>query len=129
MVHLVLHLPDEAICGGPVHYRWMYPIERYLKKLKNYVRNKARPEGCMAEGYVAEEALTFCSMYLKDVQTRFNRPERNEDVVIPKTKFWMFESKCRPTSATQFKTLEVTEKKKLEWFVLEHCDEVDEYIK
>ncbi|KAI3763957.1 hypothetical protein L2E82_13955 [Cichorium intybus] len=60
MIHLVLHLPDEALCGGPVYMRWMYPFERYMKKLKNYVRNKARPEGCMAEGYVAEEALTFC---------------------------------------------------------------------
>ena len=28
MVHLVIHLPREAILGGPVSYRWMYPIER-----------------------------------------------------------------------------------------------------
>ncbi|KAK5802763.1 hypothetical protein PVK06_030383 [Gossypium arboreum] len=28
MVHLVIHLPHEAILGGPVFYRWMYPIER-----------------------------------------------------------------------------------------------------
>ncbi|XP_023753719.2 uncharacterized protein LOC111902075 [Lactuca sativa] len=69
MVHLVLHLPDEAISGGPVCLRWMYPFERYMKKLKNYVRNKARPEGSIAEGYVAEEALSFCSMYLEDVET------------------------------------------------------------
>ncbi|KAK5785799.1 hypothetical protein PVK06_040418 [Gossypium arboreum] len=27
MVHLVIHLPREAIIGGPVFYRWMYPIE------------------------------------------------------------------------------------------------------
>ncbi|GKF61781.1 hypothetical protein Tco_0181835, partial [Tanacetum coccineum] len=51
---------------------WMYPFERYMKKLKNYVRNKAKPEGSIAEGYVAEEALTFCSRYLKDVETRLN---------------------------------------------------------
>ncbi|KAJ9551366.1 hypothetical protein OSB04_015411 [Centaurea solstitialis] len=55
----------------------------------------ARPEGSIAEGYVAEEALTFCSMYLQDVQTRFNRPKRNEDVaregaLMPKMRvgFW-----------------------------------------
>ena len=29
MVHLVIHLAHEARVGGPVHYRWMYPIERY----------------------------------------------------------------------------------------------------
>ncbi|GMQ00776.1 hypothetical protein CsSME_00047706 [Camellia sinensis var. sinensis] len=27
MVHLAIHLPREAIFGGPVQYRWMYPIE------------------------------------------------------------------------------------------------------
>jgi hypothetical protein len=27
MVHLVVHLAEEAKVGGPVHYRWMYPIE------------------------------------------------------------------------------------------------------
>ncbi|KAK1414527.1 hypothetical protein QVD17_30273 [Tagetes erecta] len=89
MVHLVLHLPDEAILGGPVCMRWMYPFERYMKKLKNYVRNKARPEGCIAEGYVAEEALLFCSRYLRDVETQFNRLDRNEDVIVEKRKLWV----------------------------------------
>ena len=28
MVHLAIHLPREAMLGGPVQYRWMYPIER-----------------------------------------------------------------------------------------------------
>lgn len=29
MVHLPIHLADEAAIAGPVQYRWMYPIERY----------------------------------------------------------------------------------------------------
>ncbi|XP_061344016.1 uncharacterized protein LOC133289989, partial [Gastrolobium bilobum] len=45
MVHLIVHLVEEAKLGGPVQYRWMYPIERYLGQLKSYVRNRARPEG------------------------------------------------------------------------------------
>ena len=28
MVHLIVHLTEEAKLGGPVIYRWMYPIER-----------------------------------------------------------------------------------------------------
>ena len=28
MVHLIVHLVDEAKLGGPLHYRWMYPFER-----------------------------------------------------------------------------------------------------
>ena len=110
MVHLLLHLPDEAIAGGPVCMRWMFPFERYMKKLKNYVRNKAKPEGSIAEGYVAEEALSFCSMYLRDVK---NRPERNVDVVIEKTKFWLFDSKYRPASTMQIKDLNIREKRNI----------------
>ena len=79
MVHLVLHLPKEAILGGPVHFRWMYPIERSMGVYKQYVRNRACPEGSIAEAYVVNEALTFCSMYLRGVETRFNRLERNDD--------------------------------------------------
>ncbi|CAA0812334.1 Unknown protein, partial [Striga hermonthica] len=28
MVHLSIHLPNEALIGGPVQFRWMFPIER-----------------------------------------------------------------------------------------------------
>ena len=34
MVHLVIHLATEAKVAGPVHYRWMYPIERYENNIK-----------------------------------------------------------------------------------------------
>jgi hypothetical protein len=30
MVHLTIHLVREARLGGPVHFRWMYPFERYI---------------------------------------------------------------------------------------------------
>lgn len=39
MVHLIIHLPREAILRGPVQYRWMYPIERFLGTLKKFVSN------------------------------------------------------------------------------------------
>ncbi|KAK8936926.1 hypothetical protein KSP39_PZI012827 [Platanthera zijinensis] len=29
MMHLPIHLAQEARIAGPVQYRWMYPIERY----------------------------------------------------------------------------------------------------
>ncbi|XP_031265479.1 uncharacterized protein LOC116123878 [Pistacia vera] len=50
MVHLTVHLATEAKIVGPVQYRWMYPIERFLGKLKRYVCNKSRPKGSIAEG-------------------------------------------------------------------------------
>ncbi|XP_071719148.1 uncharacterized protein [Rutidosis leptorrhynchoides] len=80
MIHLSVHLASEARLGGPVHYRWMYPIERYLGTLKSYVRNKSKPEGSIAEGYLAEECLSFCSLYLaSDVETIHNKTSRNHD--------------------------------------------------
>lgn len=32
-----------------------------MSVLKGQVRNRYRPEGCMAECYIAEEAVEFCS--------------------------------------------------------------------
>ncbi|KAF5470851.1 hypothetical protein F2P56_011339 [Juglans regia] len=81
MVHLAIHLPDEALLAGHVQYRWMYPFERYLGKFKRYVRNRARPEGSIAKAYVHVECLTFFSMYLNDIETRYNREEWNIDLV------------------------------------------------
>ncbi|XP_071932982.1 uncharacterized protein [Coffea arabica] len=67
MVYLVVHLATEVKLGGPVYYRWMYIVER--------------PEGSIAQGYLAEECINFCSLYLADyVETKFNRPSRNEEV-------------------------------------------------
>ena len=52
---------------------------RNLGTLKRYVRNKAQPEGLIAEAYTVNEALMFCSMYLTRIETCFNRSEMNED--------------------------------------------------
>ncbi|KAD0884347.1 hypothetical protein E3N88_43588 [Mikania micrantha] len=79
MVHLVIHLAREVKYGGPVAFRWMYPIERDLLKLKLYVHNRAHPEGSIAEGYLAEESIIFCSWYLSNVETVFTREMRNDD--------------------------------------------------
>ena len=55
--------------------RWMCPFERYLGMLKHFVRDRAKPEGSIAEAYVVEEALTFCSRYLIDVNARLGRKD------------------------------------------------------
>jgi hypothetical protein len=65
MMHLPYHLVQELDLCGPVSTRWMYPIERYMKTLKGYVRNMARPEASMAEGYVKEECIGFVTEYLQ----------------------------------------------------------------
>ncbi|GKE98361.1 hypothetical protein Tco_0021712, partial [Tanacetum coccineum] len=63
MIHLLVHLPYEAKIGG------------------GYVKNKARPEGCISERYLDSECLTFCSMYMNNVDTIFNKVDRNNEMM------------------------------------------------
>ena len=51
-----------------------------MKTLKAYVKNFARPEACMAEGYLSSECIAFCMEFLRKsvpVQEAINR---NEDI-------------------------------------------------
>ncbi|XP_050386122.1 uncharacterized protein LOC126802526 [Argentina anserina] len=79
MEHLPVHLVDEALVAGAVIFRWMYHIERYLLTLKEYVRNRAYPEASIAKCYLMEECMNFCTQYLNDVESKFNRPLRKKD--------------------------------------------------
>lgn len=79
MEHLAVHLAEEALIAGPVQFRWMYPIERFLLTLKRYVRNPAHPEGSIVKGYLMEDCMNFCAQYLDDVETKSSRPARNYD--------------------------------------------------
>lgn len=98
MVHLVLYLPKEAILGGPVHFKWMYLIERSMAVYKQYIRNRACSEGSIAEAYVVNEDLTFCSMYFRGIETRFNRSKRHDDRVDnrPNMEFSIFKHVGHP---------------------------------
>ncbi|KAH9803018.1 hypothetical protein KPL71_001620 [Citrus sinensis] len=85
MIHLTIHLGREARLCGPVQYRWMYPIERFMKILKGYVKNRARPEGCIAERYIAEEYASVCSKYIKqaaEIGTQHGRNEESENDLL-----------------------------------------------
>jgi hypothetical protein len=63
MQHLLIHLLYEAKVGGPVQYRWMYPFERALKRLRHMVGNKARVERCIVEEFKYKEIAYFISVY------------------------------------------------------------------
>jgi hypothetical protein len=54
-------------------------ICRSLGGFKSNVLNKAAPEGCIAEGYIATELITFCARYLDNAPSFVNRPLRNQD--------------------------------------------------
>ncbi|KAL3538399.1 hypothetical protein ACH5RR_001765 [Cinchona calisaya] len=129
MIHLIIHLPKEAKLGGPVHPRWMFPFERYLGSLKKYVRNRARPEGSIAEGYIANECLTFMSKYLHGLETRFNRRERNYNFNIEKSgELLVFSLHVRPYGLVKSPNkLSQVELDIAHRFILNNCDEIEVY--
>jgi hypothetical protein len=73
IVHLMVHFAEELYICGPVHSRWMYPFEQYYKGLKAFVRNLAKPEGSIAQGYEMEEALGFITEYMAHYQPTTRR--------------------------------------------------------
>ena len=40
-------------------------------------------EGSIAEGYIGDEVLYFCSRYFDDIEMSFNRPPRVDDCPEP----------------------------------------------
>ena len=79
MMHLSIHLAKKAWFAGPVQYIWMYPVERYMCTWKGYVHNKVHPEGSIAEGYILEECMMFCSRFVQGMPTKISQSERHAD--------------------------------------------------
>ena len=117
MVHLTIHLVREVRLCGPVWFRWMYSFERNMRNLKGYVRSRSRPEGCMAECYIAEEAVEFCSDYLSNVQT----------VGIPSSNVKI--NMTRSIGGSQIHDITQEEWEQAHLYVLRNDDEIDAYIK
>ncbi|XP_057416131.1 uncharacterized protein LOC130710786 isoform X2 [Lotus japonicus] len=59
----------------------MYPIERYLGTLKSWIGNRACLEGSIAEGYLANECVTFCSCYMEGGHSRSYWSRKNESEI------------------------------------------------
>jgi hypothetical protein len=67
MTHLLVHLVKEISILGPVFLHNMFPFERFMGVLKKYVRDHARPEGSIAQGYGIEEVVEFYVDFIPDL--------------------------------------------------------------
>lgn len=92
------------------------------------MRNRNNPEGSIAEGYLAEECVSFCSLYLSsDVETVHNKTSRNDaedgyEDVLP-----IFSMAGRPIGATKVEIMDLDILAKAHSYVLFNCSEVDEF--
>ncbi|XP_028067200.1 uncharacterized protein LOC114270011 [Camellia sinensis] len=119
MVHLVVHLPCEAILGGPV----------LLGILKGFAANKAHPEGSIAEAYISKECTTFSSIHLDGIETVFNREERNDDGGDHGSRLAFFSQNVRPFGLiSRAPDVSVNEREIAHWFVLYNSFEVEQYV-
>lgn len=100
----------------------MFVICRYMKVLKDYVRNTARPEGCIAESYLAEECMQFCSAFLKKTTNVVEKDDRNTE----------YESESilegRPISTGTSFTLTDSDKKIAHLAVIQNTAMVEPYV-
>ncbi|KAI9119403.1 hypothetical protein K1719_010078 [Acacia pycnantha] len=78
----------------------MYPFERFLRTLKNKIKNPRYVEGSIAEAYLVEEAAKFASYYYP--------PEM--------------------MSRWRGSTLDGRDKRVAEWYILNNCEEAAQYL-
>ena len=100
----------------------MYPIERRLGTFKGYVRNRARPEGSIAEAYIATEVLTFCSKYIETAD-QLSREVREGNPGLN-----VFDYSVRVTGKSRQED-KPKDLEKMAWYVLNNCPGILPYIK
>jgi hypothetical protein len=96
------------------------------------VRQKGRPEGSIAEGYLMQEILTFCSRYLDDIETKWNRPRLVDDepnYIHPNARVAeLFPQVGKPLGGFEFIKLSSISKLQAHRHVLTNCPAVDCYL-
>ena len=76
------------------------------------------------------EALIFCSKYLKSVETKFNISERNPDLSedLGRAQLSVFKSIGRPIEKVSIVRLEEKQRRVAKWYILNNCEEVQSYL-
>lgn len=99
--------------------------------MKSFVHNRSRPEGSIAEGYIALECLTFCSRYLHDIETKFSRhnPGPQDQVLrLTTSGLGIFRPAGAPIGRAVVRELTNEEWGQCQRYVINQCEEVKPFI-
>ena len=106
MTHLLVHIVKEINILDPVFLHNMSPFERYMAVLKKYIRNRSRPEGCIAKGYGTEEVIEFCVDFIDELSpigvpmSRYNGRLEGKGTLGKKSNMHIPESEIRKANFT-----------------------------
>ena len=75
-----------------------------MRTMRADARNKARPEGSIANAYIQQECFNFVSRYLSRINTKFNAKDRNDMEIDQEEAFelFIFQSKGKALGKLDF---------------------------
>jgi hypothetical protein len=131
MAHLVVHLANEALLGGPVQFRWQFCIEREFKYIRNITGNKARIEACIAEATIRQEMADAVTTYFPDEVATMHNPVTRYNVDEPKNdpKLLLFQCPGGKAGAGENCKLTKEEKDCIMLYVLINMTEVLDFMR
>ena len=69
--HYIIHQVEEIELCVLVHTRSMWMVERNLKSLKGFVRQRACPEGSIVQGYMVYQSMVYISQNLPNLSKTY----------------------------------------------------------
>ncbi|CAM8982343.1 unnamed protein product [Rhodiola kirilowii] len=133
MEHLPIHLADEVLLDGPVHYHWMYPFERFIYRLKllGQKGNWAEVEASIINAYIQLEISYLGSDYLDpELTTTSTRLKRNEvaleDFIDPQVSIFNYPGVGGSTISR--KILNTEEFLKATHYIFSNTTEFEQYL-
>ncbi|KAL0416811.1 UNVERIFIED_CONTAM: hypothetical protein Slati_3513000 [Sesamum latifolium] len=121
MKHLIVHLLYEECMGGPMQYRWIYP----LRGKKN-----AHVEASIVKAYLVEEIGLFTSHYFEpQILCKQSKPSRNDDLCMNDTRIQrsIFNYPGRASGASKKRWLSGSERHIIETYILANYEVVTPY--
>ena len=128
MTHLILHLANEVLLGGPVQNRWQYGPERQNKHLRQKCGNKAKIEASIAEAVILEEVSDLRTSYYPDHVPHLHNKVPRYNIEEPKyqPRLDLFNAQGGRAGASKSYNMPRQEWEDLMFYILHNIKEVEE---